>query len=64
MTVIRGNKHKYFGITLDYSKEGACQITIFEYLKAILETFYRIDTKSKGKNKSAAPANLFTVKED
>ena len=51
-------------MTLDYSKEGACQITMFENLKAILETFYKIDTKAKGTKKSAAPENLFTVQED
>ena len=64
MTVNRGKKHKYLGMTLDYSNEGACQITMFENLKAILETIEKIDTKSKGKKKSIAPANLFTVKED
>ena len=61
MTVNTGKKHKYIGMTLKYSKEGACQNTMFENLKSILETFEKIDTKSKGKKKSAAPANLFTV---
>ena len=51
-------------MTLDYSKEGACQITIIENLKAILETFDKIDTKAKDTKKSAAPANLFTVQAD
>ena len=64
MTVNRGKKHKYIGMTLDYSKEGACQITMFENLKTILETFDKIYTKAKGTIKSAAPANLFTVQED
>ena len=45
MTVKRGKKHKYVGITLDYSKEGACQITMFENKKSILKTFDKIDTK-------------------
>ena len=63
MTVNRGNKHKYIGMKLDYPKEGACQITIFENLKAILETFDKIDTKEKCTKKSAAVANLFTVQE-
>ena len=57
MTVNRGNKHKYLGMTLNYSKEGAFQITMFENMKAILETFDKIDTKEKGTKKSAAPAN-------
>ena len=47
-----------------YSKERACQITMFENLKAILETFDKIDTKSKGEKKSAALDNLFAVQED
>ena len=64
MTVNRGKKHKYLGMTLDYSKERDFQITMFENLKAILETFEKIDTKAKGTKKSAAPSNLFTVKED
>ena len=64
MTVNRGKKHKYIGIKLDYSKEGAFQITMFENLKSILDTFDRIDTKEKGTKKGAAPANLFTVQED
>ena len=64
MTVNRGKKHKCLGMTLNYSKEGAFQVTMFENLKAILETFDKIDTKAKGTKKSAAPANLFTVKED
>ena len=36
MMVNRVKKHKYLGMTLDYSKGGAFQITIFENLKAIL----------------------------
>ena len=35
MIVNRGNKHKYLGMTLDYSKEGACLITMFENMKSI-----------------------------
>ena len=64
MTVNRGKKHKYLGMTLNYSEKGACQITMFENLKSILETFEKIDTKEKGTKKSVAPANLFTVQED
>ena len=64
MTVNRGKKHKYLGMKLNYSKEGACHIIMFENLKVILDTFDKIDTKGKGKKKSTAPANLFTVQED
>ena len=51
-------------MTLDYSREGACKITMFENMKAILETFDKIDTKAKGTKKSTSQSNLFTVKED
>ena len=37
---------------------------MFEHLKAISETFDKIDTKAKDTKKTAAPANLFTVQED
>ena len=47
MTVIRGKKYKYLGTKLDYSKEGACQITRFKNLKAILEPFEKLIHKKK-----------------
>ena len=47
MTVKRGKKHSYLGMTLDYSKEGACQITMFKNLKSILETFEKLIQKQK-----------------
>ena len=47
MTVNIGKKHKYLGMTLEYSKEGACQNTMFENLKAILETFEKFIQKKK-----------------
>ena len=37
---------------------------MFENLKAILETFDKIDTKAKATKKSAASANLFAMQED
>ena len=61
MTVNRGKKHKCLAMTLNYSKEGAFQVNMFENLKSILETFDKIDKRSKGKKKSAAPANLLKV---
>ena len=45
MTVNRVKKNKYLGMSLNYSEEGDCQITMFENLTAILETFDKIDTK-------------------
>ena len=37
---------------------------MFENMKAIQDTFDKIDTKEKVTKKSAAPENLFTVQED
>ena len=64
MTFNRGKKHKNLVMTLYYSKEGAYQITMFENLKSILETFDIIDTKAKGTKKNSAQVNLFTVQEE
>ena len=64
MTVHRGKKHNYRGMALEYSEEGACQINMFENIKAVLENFDKIDTKVKGTKKSPDLANLFTVQED
>ena len=63
MTSNRGKKYKYLRMTLNYSKEGAFHITMFENLKSILETFDKIDTKAKRTKKSAELASLFTVQE-
>ena len=52
MTFNRGNKHKYIGMKLDYFRERYCRITMFENLKAILETFDKIDAKKKIKRRS------------
>ena len=58
MTVDRGNKHNYLGMTLDYFKEGACQISMFENLKSILETFFKL-YKSKGLKKERSAGIVF-----
>ena len=42
ITVNRGKKHKYLRMTLNYSKEGACKITMFENLKAKHPSYYQL----------------------
>jgi hypothetical protein len=37
MTVHRGKKHDYLGMTLDFSKEGAFVVDMEDYLKEILK---------------------------
>ena len=54
MIVNRGKQYSYLGMTLDYSKEGACQINMFENMNSILDPFDKIDTTAKGKKKTAA----------
>ena len=62
MTVNRVKKHNYLGMTLDYYRERAFQVTMFQNLKPISETFEKNDTKAKVTKMSAVPANFFTVK--
>ena len=63
MTAHRGKVHKYLGMTLDYHRKGVCQFTMFDYIKETLEAFKKMYPKEKGTKNSAAPANLFTVRE-
>ena len=37
MTVCRGNKHDYLGVTLNFSKDGAFIVDMQDYLKDILK---------------------------
>ena len=64
ITVHRGKEHKYLGMKLDYRKKGVFQFTIFEYIKETLDTSEKMEPKAKGTKNSAAPGNLFIVRED
>ena len=64
MNVHRGKLHEYLGMTLDHRKKGVFQITMFDYIKVTLEAFEKMDPKAKGNKNSAAPAYLFTMRED
>jgi hypothetical protein len=63
MKVSRGKVHKYLGMTLDYSVDGQCRVTMIPYIKEILAIYKEAVPGSLGKKKSAAPADLFTVDE-
>lgn len=67
MTVNRGKVHKYLGMTLDFSKKGQVQISMFDYINEILAAYELValaEPRSLGTKPSAAPPDLFTVNED
>ena len=59
LTVTRGKKHVYLGMTLDYSKKGAVIVDMRDYVKDMLEDFPR---SISGRVASCATSALFTVK--
>jgi hypothetical protein len=72
MKVHRGKTHKYFGMSLDFSHKGHCQVNMHNYIDGILQAYnlaikdhndrYQIVVKCHPKM-SAAPDNLFVVNE-
>ena len=64
MIMIRIKIHDYLDMKLDYTQKGVCYITMFEQIKEIIEIFEDLDPKSKGTKSSAAPSNLFIVRND
>ena len=55
MTVLRGKKHDYLGMTLDFSKSGAFIVDVEEYLTEIIKDLpeppnscFLFDQKSPG----------------
>jgi hypothetical protein len=45
ITVIRGNIHKYLGMTLDYTVRGQVKTTMFDYIDEILTVFDKEEPK-------------------
>ena len=64
MTVSRGKVHKYLGINLDNTTKGLCKVTMLDYIEAVINTFDKIDQKATETKTSAAPSDLFVVKEN
>ena len=60
MTVVRGKKHRYLGMDLDYSTPGVCQITMVKYIEEILEDFPEEITKSA---RTPHTDNLFKIRD-
>ena len=64
MTVNQGKVHKYLGMTLDYTTKVICKVIMLDYIEELFKTFNKMDQKATGTKTSAAPSNLFVVKED
>jgi hypothetical protein len=63
MKVCRGKVHEYLGMTLDFSTMGKVKVTMFPYIKSMVDDFTALHPTSKT---SATPAaeHLFKVRDD
>jgi hypothetical protein len=61
MTVRRGKKHDYLGMTLDFSKDGAFIVDMEEYLKEIIKD---LPEDMNGTATTPAADHLFKVREN
>merc|ERR1712085_192705 len=61
MTVRRGKKHDYLGMSLDFSKEGAFVVDMEEYLKEIIKD---LPEDMNGTATTPAADHLFKVREN
>ena len=75
MKVHRGKTHKYLGMTLDFSHDNQCRVTMIDYVDEIAaaynkvlskldDGFSAIKKKSNPERTSAAPDDLFVVNYD
>ena len=62
--MIQSKLHDYLGMTLYYPIFGQVSIMILSYIEDILTAFEKEYLKGKVAKLSAAPNNLFVVKED
>jgi hypothetical protein len=60
LTVNRGKIHEYLGMTLDYSVKGKVTITMFEYIKKLLE---ELPSDMNGDAVTPAANHLFDISE-
>ena len=51
-------------MNLYYTTKGLCKVTMLDYIEEIIKNFYKMDLKATGTKTSAAPSDLFVVKED
>jgi hypothetical protein len=75
MKVHHGKTHKYLGMTLDFSHDNQCRVTMIDYVNEIVaaynqvlskldDVFSAVKKKSNPARISAAPDDLFVVNED
>jgi hypothetical protein len=75
MKVHCGKTHKYLGMTLDFSHDKQCRVTMIDYVDEIVaaydqvlskldDGFSAVKKKSNPARTSAAPDDLFIVNED
>ena len=61
VTVHTGNKHRYLGMTIDYSVEGKVRIDMTDYVEDMLEEFpYELNNRI---TKTPATENIFSIDE-
>ncbi len=63
MTVSRGKVHEFLGMTLDYSTKGVCKVSMFKYIDECIAEFQKLEPKATKPKETAAPVNLFVVRE-
>jgi hypothetical protein len=75
MKVHRGKTHKYLGMTLDFSHDNQCRVTMIDYVNEIVAAYDKVlselddgfsvvKKKSNPARTSAAADDLFVVNED
>ncbi|GAX21402.1 hypothetical protein FisN_28Lu124 [Fistulifera solaris] len=61
VTVTRGKKHEYLGMTLDFSKSEIVEISMFDYIEKMLA---ELPEDMEGTSPTGAGSHLFEVKEE
>ena len=61
LTVSCGKKHDYLGMVIDYSRDGAVIITMFDFISNMLK---ELPLDRDGKSATPAPLHLFAVDEN
>jgi len=59
--VSHGRKHNYLGMVLDYTKVGAIQVAMFDYIENMLS---ELPPTMDGESRTPAPLHLFDVNEE
>ena len=63
MKINRGMIHEYLGMTIDYSTRGEVKITMYNYIREIVNEFKQYDPSNKNTHTPAAN-HLFKVRDD